>query len=136
LFDFVPLKKNFGAAGALNAMTLSEPKKSFGAPRALGNSVMLVGGGIVSTLAILAASAFHPAPPSEIAKAAGIKAGTHDVTLSPGAPQWQSIHVGTAQMASHVGTDSHSYFRRRRQVKMRKEVRDAVNVVQRDFRLL
>ena len=87
-------------------MTLSEPKKSFVVPRALGNSALLVGGGIVSTLAILAASAFHPAPPSEIVKAAGIKAGVHDVTLSPNAPQWQSIRLGTAHVAAAGWTDA------------------------------
>jgi len=50
--------------------------------------------------------------------------------------QARSQGVGAAQMTSHVGADSHSYFRRRRQVKMRKEVRHAVNVVQRDLGLL
>src|SRR5437016_12977011 len=87
-------------------MTASDTKKSFSPLRGMGNSVMLVGGGLVSTLAILVASAFHPSPPSEVPKAGGIKAGVHDVTLSAGAPQWQSIHLGTAILAAPGWSDA------------------------------
>jgi len=60
----------------------------------------------VSTLAILVASAFHRSPPGEVPKAGGIKAGLHDVTLSAGAAQWQSIHLGTAALASAGWSDA------------------------------
>src|SRR5258706_15698650 len=47
-----------------------------------------------------------------------------------------SQRVGATQMTSHVGADSHSHLRRRRQMKVRKEVRHAVNVIQGNAGLL
>ena len=50
--------------------------------------------------------------------------------------QASSQRIGATQMTSHVGADPHSNLRGRRQMKVRKEIRHAVNVVQRDFGLL
>lgn len=87
-------------------MNASETKVLVGAPRALGTTSMVVVGGMLSFLAIVAASSFHRSPPSEPPKAAGIKAGKADVTLAIGAPQWQAIHVGVAAPASSGWSDA------------------------------
>jgi RND family efflux transporter MFP subunit len=87
-------------------MTASETANIDPPPRALGNSVLALVGGVVSVLAMLGASSFHQSPPAEIVKTAGIKAGSDDVTLSAGAPQWTSIRVGTAVPAAAGWTDA------------------------------
>jgi RND family efflux transporter MFP subunit len=50
------------------------------------------------------ALSFHRAPPSELSREGGIKIGKSDVTLSKGAPQWDSIRVGTAEAANNTWT--------------------------------
>jgi RND family efflux transporter MFP subunit len=102
----VPLKEICGGAGQSFFMTEVEAKQVTEAPRALGTWVLVLVGSAVSGLAILAASCFHQSPPSEAAKAAGIKAGSHDVTLSRNAPQWQSIRLGTATPAAAGWSDA------------------------------
>jgi RND family efflux transporter MFP subunit len=55
---------------------------------------------LVSALALLAAFSFHRQPPPEASPAPGMKVTADAVSLSPGAPQWKVLKLGTATDAS------------------------------------
>jgi len=73
-------------------------------PKPLPQSVVWLIGIGCSALAMVLALSFHREPPSELARADGMKTGKSDVTLSKGAPQWDSIRLGTAQAANNTWT--------------------------------
>jgi len=73
-------------------------------PKPLPGPVVWLIGVACSALAMVLALSFHRAPPSELSRAEGIKTGKSDVTLSKGAPQWDSIRLGTAQAANNTWT--------------------------------
>lgn len=68
--------------------------------------VALFGGVLVSALAMLGAASFHQSPPKDAPKVAGIDAGKDAVTLTPNAPQWQSLKLGEALPAKAGWTDT------------------------------
>jgi len=88
-------------------MSASQTTNLPASSKSLGNSALALLGGLVSALAMLGATTFHPAPPREIEKKLGIEANGQGVTLSPGAPQWESIRVGSALSASAGWTDAY-----------------------------
>lgn len=74
--------------------------------KTLAPSATLLLGAAFCALAALGALSFHQAPPGEPPRAGGIKAGTDDVSLAPGAPQWATLRIGTAKPAGAAWTDA------------------------------
>jgi RND family efflux transporter MFP subunit len=60
-----------------------------------------------SALALVAAASFHRQPPPEASSPPGMKVTAGAVSLSPGAPQWKVLKLGTAADASQRWSDAY-----------------------------
>lgn len=89
-------------------MPSTNVKKIFGTnvSTTFTNWAVTLAGVAASLLAIWAASSFQRNPPTENSKAPGIKTGRDDVTLSPGAPQWQALKIGEVRAAGPAWSDA------------------------------
>lgn len=76
------------------------------ATKTLAPSATVLLGAAFCALAALGALSFHQAPPGEPARAGGLKAGSRDVTLAPGAPQWAALRLGTVRPAGAAWSDA------------------------------
>jgi RND family efflux transporter MFP subunit len=74
--------------------------------KTLPPTATLLLGAAFSALCALGALSFHQAPPGELSRAAGMKAGAADVTLAQGAPQWAALRVGTAHAAGTAWSEA------------------------------